>query len=379
MRIDVLIVGAGPAGLSTAMHLIQGDPSRRQNILVLDKATHPRPKLCGGGVTYFGLQHLRGLGLPLPLPIPHWQVEKAILKYRHRKIPVRGKPLFAVFDRPAFDHYLAEQARQMGVQLLENEGVRAVEVAADHVKVVTAKKTYQAQVVVGADSNTGVVRPVVRSRDKGQKTARQVARTLEVKSPARLPSPRFSQNSAIFDFTYLRNDLQGYFWDFPSLVAGVPVHNQGIYDSRLTPNRPRANLPALLKKGQASTGSQQGDGTIETTPIHWFSLNHPISRERILWVGDAAGVEVAFGEGIGPALAYGKVAAAEIRDAFQSHDFGFKHYRRRVLRSPLGRYLLTRWLLAGYVYSLGQKPGFMPALWTAGQVLAALWQPRRLD
>ncbi|MFW6097498.1 MAG: FAD-dependent monooxygenase, partial [Chloroflexota bacterium] len=51
IEVDVLIVGSGPSGMSTALHLVQADAGWAERILVVDKAVHPREKLCGGGVT----------------------------------------------------------------------------------------------------------------------------------------------------------------------------------------------------------------------------------------------------------------------------------------------------------------------------------------
>jgi glycine/D-amino acid oxidase-like deaminating enzyme len=48
---DVIIIGAGPSGLSTALHLHKYRPSITSSLLVLDKAAFPRDKLCGGGLT----------------------------------------------------------------------------------------------------------------------------------------------------------------------------------------------------------------------------------------------------------------------------------------------------------------------------------------
>jgi flavin-dependent dehydrogenase len=44
--------------------------------------------------------------------------------------------------------------------------------------------------------------------------------------------------------------------------------------------------------------------------------------------------------GIGPALAYGKLAAEAISRVFQRLDFSFSDYKRRLLTSSLGRYML---------------------------------------
>ena len=114
-EVDLIIIGSGPAGISTALHLLQRDQSWDQRMILIDKTAHPRPKLCGGGVTRIGLETLQGLGFDLPLPIPHEVVNQARLRYRGREIRVRGRPEFLVFNRIEFDAYLADQARRRGV------------------------------------------------------------------------------------------------------------------------------------------------------------------------------------------------------------------------------------------------------------------------
>src|SRR5207244_7399921 len=52
-RFDVLVVGAGPAGSATAIHLARGGAS----VLLVDRARFPRDKPCGGGLTGRALRH----------------------------------------------------------------------------------------------------------------------------------------------------------------------------------------------------------------------------------------------------------------------------------------------------------------------------------
>ena len=62
-NVDVLIVGSGPAGMSTALHLMDADRNWNGRVVIVDKAIHPRDKLCGGGITNGGDNILEGLGL----------------------------------------------------------------------------------------------------------------------------------------------------------------------------------------------------------------------------------------------------------------------------------------------------------------------------
>jgi flavin-dependent dehydrogenase len=208
-------------------------------------------------------------------------------------------------------------------------------------------------------------------------TRTRVARTLEVLYPAALAAPQFVDRYALFDFSLARQGLQGYYWDFPSRVAGSPRLNQGVYDARTSLNRPRAHLPPLLQQVER-TGLDEVRPSGH--PIHWFSPRNQFALPRMVLVGDAAGADPLFGEGIAPALAYGQVAAQAVHQAFASGDLSFKNYRRLLTRSYLGRYLMTRWVAASVAYRLSGHALFMNLLWMIGSALASLWpEPRLLD
>jgi flavin-dependent dehydrogenase len=369
----LLIIGAGPAGLSTALHLLQIDPGWADRMVVLERAAHPRHKLCGGGVTRLGLHYLRGLGLPEPLPIPQAEVRDARFIYRDRTVHVRGRPEFVVFHRQEFDAYLARTARERGVRILENVRVRAIRVAADGAVVETDAGDFHARAVVGADGSRGVSRGhLAKSGDRRKSSPARVARLLEVVQPAEPEAPQFSGAFARFDFTPAAGELQGYTWDFPARVAGAPHHNRGVFDARISPGRPRADLPGLLDRALAGEPPGPDGAKIEGHPIHWFSPRCRLSGDRLVLAGDAAGAEPLFGEGIAPALGYGQIAARAVADAFAAEDYSFKDYKRRVLASELGRYLLLRWWVAWWSYRLSDRPWFMRIMWTIGKGMTAL-------
>jgi flavin-dependent dehydrogenase len=373
--IDLIIIGSGPAGVSTALHLLQCDPRWANRMLLLEKAVHPRPKLCGGAITRLGLEVLLNLRFKVPPPIAHAQVDDVRFLYRGRTVHVRGQPQLLIFHRAELDAYLADQAQRRGAVILQNEPVTEIAIDPEGVTVHGRRDTYRARIVVGADGSKGLTRKLVN----GHAGKARVARLLEASQPAPESAPVFAERFALFDFNPVQDDLQGYFWEFPSRVEGQPIFNRGVYDARFVPARRRADLPGTLSHQLGAHGQEPGQAQIKGHPLHWFSPRSRYSRPRLLLAGDAAGVDGLFGEGIAPALAYGQIAAQAVQEAFIREDFSFSDYRRRVLRSKLGEYLLVRWSVAWWSYHFGQLPWFMHLVWTLGMAVSSLWpQPKPL-
>lgn len=345
-EVDVLIVGSGPSGMSTALHLVQADPSWTERIVVVDKAVHPREKLCGGGVTHLGTDVLARLGLRFEPQ--HFSVREVKLVYEDKSYKMLGNPAFRITRRDEFDHWLVRVGEQRGIRVRQNETVKEIEVQDDTVEVVTDKTVFHARVLVGADGS----RSFVRSRLKWDDNSR-VARLLEVLTPEdNQRQVEFRDGIAVFDFTPMKNDLQGYYWDFPSYVDGKPFMNRGVFDSRARPEREKADLVKVLDSSMAERQRQLKDYKLKGHPIRWFDPRGRFAIPRVLLVGDAAGADPLFGEGISFALGYGQVAAPAIIDAFERQDFSFATYRQRLLDHRLFRHLRLRTRLARVAYLL---------------------------
>lgn len=363
--VDVLIIGSGPAGMSTALHLTQQDPAWAGRILVLDKAVHPREKLCGGGITHIGQNILTRLGLPFePNNFP---VREVRLVYRDKAYSFKGNPVFRIVRRDEFDHWLVKIGEQRGIRVSQGEAVRDIRPGPTWVEVETDRRVIRAQVVVAADGS----RSFVRQRLKWDDDSR-VARLLEVLTPEDGATQwEFRDGVAVFDFSRMTDGLQGYYWDFPSLVQGQPYMNRGLFDSRARPDRPKADLKEELAAMLAQRRRRLADYTLKGHPIRWFDSRGKFARPRVILVGDAAGADPLFGEGIAFALGYGVPAAAAIVDAFARQDFSFESYRERLLKHPLFVQLRIRVGLARFAYML-KYPWLVRLGWTAARLLIRL-------
>jgi flavin-dependent dehydrogenase len=157
----------------------------------------------------------------------------------------------------------------------------------------------------------------------------------------------------VFDFTAVAEGLQGYVWDFPCLDAGIPSFNRGIFDSRVCPARPPAKLNKIFAEALKERECFRDPSTWSGHPERWFTQEGVYTQPNVLLVGDAAGVEPLFGEGISYALRYGMVAAQYLVSSFRRGDFSFRDYRDRLLATPLGIALTSQTILAKQMYAGG--------------------------
>ena len=356
--VDVLIVGSGPAGISTALHLMQIEPAWAARIVIIEKAEHPREKLCGGGVTQLGEQVLSDLGLSLePAHIP---VREMRLIGRHRIVAIHDAraPVFRIVRRDEFDHWLVRCGEKQRLLVRQGEAVTQVVPRDDAFDVHTDQTIFQAKMVVAADgSNSTVGRKLKLPRKAGK------ARTLEVLTPETGQAAAFEQGIAEYDFTSSFDGLQGYCWNFPCMIQGKPFMSRGIFDSRVRPKRPRLHLKHVLRQKLADEGKRLDDYELRGFPIQWFDTHGIVALPRLLFVGDAAGVDPFFGEGISFALAYGAVAAQEIARAFASQNFSCSGYQKRILAHPILKKLRTRVTVAHTLYTLSRFPWLAGKLW----------------
>jgi flavin-dependent dehydrogenase len=344
-KVDICIVGSGPSGIATAAALVKLRPSSRDHLVILEKAQHPRHKLCGGGLTPWADVLLRELDLTAPVPdVP---VEKVQLYLGDRPLEFDTPGMLRTIRRNEFDAALAASLRRKGVRLLEKMPVQNLIAEPEGIRVETAAEIFLAKIVVGADGAKSLVR-----RTFFPDASSRVSRLIEILVPATNGlSQEFQQRTAVIDFRPIRKGLQGYVWDFPCLCSGAPHLNIGVFDSRVLADEQtsRANLPEVLQRHLDERGWNVSVDLMGH-PERWFHPQDVYSRPRVLLVGDAAGVEPWLGEGISMALAYGPIAASAILAALESGDFSFHNYRQRILAQQLGKILRRNRLVARLFY-----------------------------
>ena len=358
---DIIIVGAGPAGISVALHLAQIIPGIEKRTLILEKAHHPRHKLCGGGLLPDGEIVLRQLGLDIS-EIAHVNAPFAHFDFAGQGLAMTANDgtgiAFRLIRRDEFDAWLVGKARASGFDIREGVTVETVDASAQGCAVRTDQGDFHARAVIGADGSKGLTRRLVNPREKPHS-----ARVLEVLASPKPDSSVHVQQDAYFDFRPIMDGIGGYIWDFPTLVKGVATRCWGIYDANFTPGQASRPLMAALADEMKTHGYNLEDYKIEGHPIRWFEASGEFSVPGLILAGDAAGVDALFGEGIAPALGYGRLAAKAIKTAFEKDDFSFRDYKKQILSSEMGKSLRLRTLTARIFFGIRNAP-IQRFIWT---------------
>jgi flavin-dependent dehydrogenase len=354
-RCDVLIVGGGPGGSSCALGLAGSGLS----VVVVDRATFPRDKVCAGWITP---QIVREVGLDLAA-YGAANVLQPILGFRFgrmgdREVEVRyDEPVSYGIRRRELDRWLLDRS---GAELRLGEPVRTLELGADGW---TVNGALAGAVLVGAGGHfCPVARLLAGDVDESPVVAREIEFEMTPEQSAACPV------AAEMPELYFTPDLRGYGWVFRKEEVlnvglgrqdphGFPAHVEAFVDwleerRRLPPDTSRR------MKGHAY--------------LLWGAHPRPAAGDRVLLVGDAAGLAYPqSGEGIRPAVESGLLAARVLRRAAGRYDAATLAEYDRLLAERFG--------------PRRDKPGgiseWIPERWrgpVAGHVLSTPWFARRV-
>ncbi|HZD88418.1 MAG TPA: geranylgeranyl reductase family protein [Gaiellaceae bacterium] len=298
---DVAIVGAGPAGSTAAYRLARAGA----RVLLLDKATFPRDKPCGGGVTGRAARLL-----PFSLePVVEDVVERLDcgLRYRHRFSRRARAPLAYMTQRRRLDHFLVQQAAVAGAEVREDVTVDAREL--------------DARLVIGADGCNG-------SSAKQLGLARGIVHGVALE--ANYPHEARFAHAMLVEIGVIRG---GYGWIFPK---GDHV-NVGVGGNAEEGPRLRGELRRLCE-----VYGIDADAAADTRGyrLPMRPAGSELARGNTAVIGDAAGLVDPFsGDGMYEAFLSAKLVSEAALDVLAGRADTLEPYQAAVERRivPLTR------------------------------------------
>jgi len=367
MDADVIVVGAGPAGASTAAYLAMTG----LDVLLLEKARFPREKVCGDGLTPRAVRELITLGVPTP-------EDDGWIKNHGLRIIGGGMrlqldwpdlasfpPYGLVRTRQDFDEQLARHAVKHGARLLEQTNVTGpvLDERTGHIVGVRARNvddagrlsgpetTYRAPLVVAADGNSS---RLSMAMDRPKRDDRPMG--VAVRTYYTSPRHRDDYLESWLELWTTNAEgqrilLPGYGWIFG---VGDGTSNVGLGILNTSKAFGKVDYKDVLARWVATMPAEWTySPETMTGPVRGAALPMGFNRQPhyaggLLLVGDAGGMVNPFnGEGIAYAMESGRLGAEVIAQAFARPTAAG---REKVLQSYPGA---MKDALGGY-YTLGR-------------------------
>ena len=334
---DCIIVGAGPAGGTSAYHLAK----QGHSVLVLEKESLPRYKPCGGGVSpaiaqWFDFDFSPAISVKVNTIHYTWKMDDRVEAELNTP-----EPMWMV-RRDIFDHFLIQQAQKQGAELQDNTEVKGIEFQRDHWQVNTANGTFAGRYLIAADGAKGPMAKWLGFKDR----KRRLGGALEVEAPAKVENT----DIAHFEFGMVKN---GYIWNFPK-ADGYSI---GVGTFRGSEGQDFKSILAeyaTLFGVDVKTSKQYGH------PLCLWDGDQKLHTQNALLAGEAACVVDPFtAEGIRPSIFSGLKAAEAIEQAIAGDINALEKYTQ-VISEQWGTDMVWAQRLAGVFYripGIGYKVG----------------------
>jgi len=316
MDYNIVIVGAGPAGSTTAYFLSKAG----YKVALIDKSKFPRDKPCGGGLTGHVLKRFKHIISDDVIESFSYGGTTYSPSLKNQIRYVSAKPLTTLVLRKKFDYGLVKKAIEHGTDFIGGKKVIDIKVSSDKVTVeLDDERKISSDVLVGADGVWSIVAKKTNLSEKNPLLSMSIVEEYEVKEETM--DKYFGKERLGYIHSKFQN-LNGYGWVFPK-----KTHlNIGLGEIAYSNNKKKSNLKEIYTEYISVLKTQKIiPENIKINKIKGGVLpvipNKKTYANRVLLVGDAGGfINPASGEGIYYAMASGEIAAKTIIKALDLED-----------------------------------------------------------
>lgn len=309
---EVIIAGAGPSGATLAYELARKGIS----VALLEKRALPRYKCCAGGISARTV-HLLDIDIQ---ELVENEINGAIITLVGKR-PYYGhsdQTIMYTVRRDKFDYLLVKRAVAAGATVLQEHGVRKINVADKRVDVYTSTGDFRAKFMVGADGVNSII-----ARELGLRKKCLVAIETEVIIPQK-DMPKWKSH-----VTLDLGRVPGYGWVFPKsdhLSIGIACHRSKAKDLK----RHYEEFVRSLNLVDSTVSRRSG------SLIPFCEGKTLATRGRAALLGDAAGlVDPLLGEGIYNAVLSAKLAAPVIEQSLLKNGAELLEYQKALEKTIL--------------------------------------------
>lgn len=374
---DVLIIGGGPAGSALAFYLA------KQNIkvIVIEAQKFPRDKICGDGVSPIALAELSRIGITdLEQFSKLNEINKVGLFIEDQKVTIDlSKPEHLPFHariipRIHLDNWIYLAAKKAGAVYYEDTRLcnYSIEESLVTAELKQAGQTLKvkAKMIVGADgSNSTVARLFNGSKAIDDY---QLLGLRAYYENVNGPSDRV-------DIYFSGANFPGIYWMFP---IGEHAANIGLAMVSKTLPKSEQHVKSLLTNHINSNkdiveriGNGIIKGKISGWPLTFYNPKNIISSNRMLLVGDAAGlINPLSGDGIQYALLSARWAAESIIPCVANNDYSSA--AMQVYTKKIKKELAYDFALSNLLIQFGRNKTFKP-IWM--EIMAVLIERAKTD
>jgi len=306
-KFDVVIIGAGPAGLKAAEVLAEGG----KKVVVFERKPIVGPKVCAGGLTYKVFQ----LGIPISLAerIFHSIKIHSVGKTTECK-STSDKFLVATVDRGKLGQWMAEQARKQGAEIRTDSAV--VEIKENYI-ILKDGKEVAFDYLIGADGSLSLVKNFLNL------SVKDVWIAIQYSVPRLFDDLEFFFDKKLFGY--------GYAWIFPHknhsfIGAGVKLNSPQA-------KKIRENLHYLVEKKNIDVSKSKLESLSLNCGYRGFHFGN------IFLVGEAGGFTLNIsGEGIYSAIVSGKEVARKILNPSYNCPKIKRLLKDKMIKEKAGKY-----------------------------------------